>query len=173
VGAAGALLKLVSITDGTQSWLGVDASGVNASLVEAPVTVTLTDGAVKANEATNASKLNWTSLHVTHDSLELPFLDVSNAIDLLLAGTLALKVDIDGPGTGTFTATGSGTLGVGQVSDNSTSPAFTDAQATAVSLDTSLAAGGVGAAGASVKLASIVAGTDSWFGVDASGITGS
>src|SRR5262249_21194325 len=41
------------------------------------------------------------------------------------------------------------------------------------SLDTSVAAGGIGSLGASLKFASVVAGGDSWFGLDGSGISGS
>ena len=44
------------------------------------------------------------------------------------------------------------------------------AQALSLTLDTSLSAGGIGSAGASLRLVSLTQGAKSWLGVDATGI---
>src|SRR5947199_228173 len=165
VGGLSASLRLVSITQGTKSWLGVDASGINLSLSVDPLTLSLSNGELRLNRATGAAKLDWATLNVTTGSLQLPHLDVTGATDLHVAGTATIAL------AGLFTATGTGSLDVGQVSDAAASPAFTGAQATALTLDTSVAAGGVGGLSASLRLVSITQGTKSWLGVDASGIS--
>src|SRR5262249_22658319 len=110
------------------------------------------------------SKLNWSGLSTTADSLPLPHLGVIAATDLHVARTATVAL------AGLFTATCTGSLDVGQVSDSAAAPAFTGAQATALTLDTSVAAGGVGSASSSLKLLSITQGTKIWLAVDASGI---
>ena len=175
VGSLGSDLTLTSIVNsgaGT-SWLGVDASGISASLNEAPVTLTLSDGTLKLNRASGsgATKLDWTSFHPT--GLALPALDVSNSLDLELSGKLTVSIAEAGVGSGTITATGTGTLDEGQVTDAASGGQLggSDAQALALTLDTSVSAGGVGAAGGLLKLVSLTQGAKSWLGVDASGIS--
>src|SRR5262249_43767379 len=165
VGSASASLKLVSISQGTKSWLGVDASGISLSFAVDPLTLSLANGQLQLNRASGgASKLNWSGLNTTTDSLPLPHLGVIAATDLHVAGTATLAL------AGLFTATGTGSLDVGQVSDGAAAPALTNAQPTALTLDTSVAAGGVGGLSASLKLVSIRQGTKSWLGVDASAL---
>src|SRR5262249_44149224 len=100
-------------------------------------------------------------------NIALPHLDVEQGLDLHVAGTVDVSL------TGVFTATGSGSLDVGEVSDTAAGQGNVvgdHARAVALSLDTSVAAGGVGSLGASLKLVSVSQGTASWLGVDASGI---
>src|SRR5262249_23739912 len=135
-------------------------------LAVAPLTLTVSDGEFQLNQATGASRLNWSTLGVTPESLQLPQLGVTAGTELHVAG----KATVELPGF--FTASGTGSLDVGEVTDAAGSPQFTSAHAIALTLDTSVAAGGVGAAGGSLKLVSITQGTtSSWLGVDASGIT--
>src|SRR5206468_3339819 len=110
VGSVAAWLKLVSITQGTKCWLGVDASGINLSLSVDPLTLSLSNGELRLNRATGAAKLDWATLNVTTGSLQLPRLNVGAATDLHVAGTATVSL------TGLFTATGTGSLDVGQVS---------------------------------------------------------
>src|SRR5262249_4978131 len=162
VGGASASLKLVSISQGTKSWLGVDASGISLSLAVDPLTLSLSNGELKLNRASGgAAKLDWTTFAPT--GLALPSLGVAAAVDLHVAGKATVAL------AGLFSATGTGSLDVGQVTDAAT--VGTNAQATALTLDTSVTAGGVGSASASLKLVSITQGTKSWLGVDASGIS--
>src|SRR5205823_5864714 len=160
VGGASASLKLVSITQGTKRWLGVDASGINLSLSVDPLTLSLSNGELRLNRATNAPKLDWTSLQLTTASLQLPRLNISAATDLHVAGTATIAL------AGLFTATGTGSLDDSESAAATATPAFTNAQATALTLDTSVTAGGVGGASASLKLVSITQGTESWLRVD-------
>ena len=51
VGAAGASLKLVQLTQSGKSWLGVDASGITLSLNVDPLTISVTNGELKLNRA--------------------------------------------------------------------------------------------------------------------------
>ena len=44
-------MKLISLTQGSKSWLGVDASGINLSLTLDPLTVSVTDGELELNQA--------------------------------------------------------------------------------------------------------------------------
>src|SRR5207247_1773016 len=79
-------LKLVTIQQGAQSWLGVDASGIHVSL-EGVEGVTLgVTGTVKLNRATNAAKLDWTTF--TPSGTALPHLDVAATVDLAVTGTV-------------------------------------------------------------------------------------
>ena len=168
VGAAGGLLKLVSLTQGAKSWLGVDASGISISLALDPLTVAVTDGELKLNTAagSGASKLDWTMFVPESDSLALPTLAVAASLDLHLAGSVTVGL------AGTFAASGTGSLDEGQVTDAASGGQLggSDAQAIGLTLDTSVSAGGVGAAGASLKLVSLVQGSKSWLGIEATGI---
>src|SRR5207248_213727 len=92
VGGASASLKLVSIKQGTKSWLGVDASGINLSLAVDPLTLSLSNGELRLNRATNAAKLDWASLQLTPASLQLPHLNVTAATDLHVAGTASISL---------------------------------------------------------------------------------
>ena len=169
VGAAGASLKLVQLTQAGKSWLGVDASGINLSLALDPLTLSISDGELELNRAsgTGASKLDWKTLTPTA-GITLPALGFDNSLDLHISGTA--------------TVTLSGRLHRDRHRDRSTkassrgptrptSQTLTGAQALALTLDTSVSAGGVGAAGASLKLVQLTQGGKSWLGVDASGIT--
>src|SRR5437868_1700725 len=98
-------------------------------------------------------------------SLQLPRQTVGAATDLHVAGKATVAL------VGVFTETGNGSVDLGQVTDAAATPAFTNAKATALTLDTSVAAGGVGSVSASLKLVSITQGAQSWLGVDASGIS--
>ena len=87
-------LKLVSLTQGGKSWLGVDASGINLSFALDPLTVSVTDGELKLNRATGtgATKLDWTAFVPESDSLTLPALAVSSSLDLHVAGTADRRI---------------------------------------------------------------------------------
>src|SRR5262249_6141077 len=56
-------VKLVSLTQGANSWLGVDATGINLSLALDPLSVSVTGGELKLNRATGTGtqKLDWDS----------------------------------------------------------------------------------------------------------------
>src|SRR5262249_37610144 len=152
-------------TQGAKTWLGVDASGISLSFAVDPLTLSLSNGELQLNRASGgASKLNWSGLNTTTGSLSPPHIGVTAGHALDRAGTATVAL------AGLFTATGTGSLDVGQVTDAATTPMFTNAQATALTLDTSVAAGGVGGASASLHLVSITQGAKSWLGVDASGI---
>ena len=64
IGSAGASLSLVKLTQGTKSWLGVDASGITLSLSIDPLTVSVTNGELKLNRASGvgATPLDWHDL---------------------------------------------------------------------------------------------------------------
>src|SRR5262249_23485130 len=156
----------VALTQGTKSWLGVDASGINLSLAVGPVTGSVSKGELQLNRASGgAQKLDWTHF-VKSDGVALPTLGFTNNPDLAASGPATGKL------AGLFTATGTGSLDEGQVSgtDSTTSQTLTNAQALALTLDTSAAAGGVASVSASLHLVSLTQGTKSWLGVDAAGI---
>src|SRR5262249_54857955 len=82
VASASASLHLVSLTQGTNGWLGVDASGINLSLAVDPLTVTLSNGELQLNRASGgARKLDWTHF-VKSDGITLPTLGFTNTLDL-------------------------------------------------------------------------------------------
>src|SRR5262249_21598653 len=82
-GSASASLHLVSLTQGTSNWLGVDASGINLSLAIDPLTLSLSNGELQLNRAsgTGAQKLDWTHF-VKSDGISLPTLGFTNSLDL-------------------------------------------------------------------------------------------
>src|SRR5262249_39481848 len=102
--SVGVNVKLVSITQGARSWLGVDATGINLSLALAPLTVSVSGGALKLNRASGAgaSKLDWASfvevdpnhtptpitLAAPLSGLTLPHLDVASTLDLHVSGSV-------------------------------------------------------------------------------------
>src|SRR5262249_31932988 len=132
VGAAGSI-KVISITQGQEAWLGVDATGISLSLDASPVSVSLTHRALEINRARGgASKIDWISF--SPSGLPLPHLDVAGAIDLHVGGALALVIDLTGIGSGSFSARGIGSLDRGLVSDAATTPQFTGAEALALTL---------------------------------------
>src|SRR5262249_38403363 len=151
-----------------RSWRGVDASWIYLSLTVDPLSLSLSNGELQLNRAsgTGAQKLDWTHF-VKSDGIGLPTLGFTNTLDLHVAGTATVTLP------GVFTATGTGSLDQGQVggTDSTTSQTLTDAQAVALTLDTSAAAGGAGSLSASLHLISLTQGTKSWLGVDASGIS--
>src|SRR5262249_34940120 len=49
--SASVSVSLVSISQGANSWLGVDATGINLSLALDPLTVSVTGGELKLNQA--------------------------------------------------------------------------------------------------------------------------
>src|SRR5262249_14585731 len=161
LGSASASLHLVSLTQGTKSWLGVDASGINLSLTVDPLSLSLSNGELQLNRATGgAQKLDWT--HFTKSSgITLPTLAFTNTLDLHVSGTVTVTF------TGLFTATGTGSLDEGQISDAAVG---NNAQLLAIALDASVGGGG-SSASATVHLVSITQGAQSWLGIDASGVS--
>src|SRR5262249_32678533 len=139
---------------------------INLSLAVDPLSLSLSNGELQLNQASGgAQKLDWTHF-VKSDGIALPTLGFTNSLDLHVAGTATVSLP------GVFTATGTGSLDAGQVSgaDSTTPQTLADAQAVALTLDTSAAAGGVGSASAAVHLVSLTQGTNSLLGVVASGI---
>src|SRR5262249_27779816 len=59
--SAAVSLKLVSLVQGANSWLGVEASGVSVSTALDPLSVSMSGGELKLNRASGAgtSKLAW------------------------------------------------------------------------------------------------------------------
>src|SRR5262249_16763823 len=97
--SASASLHLVSLTQGTKSWLGVDASGINLSLAVDPLSLSLSNGELQLNRASGgAQKLDWTHF-VKSDGITLPTLGFTNTLDLHIAGTATVSL------AGVFTAT--------------------------------------------------------------------
>src|SRR5439155_16786692 len=104
-------LTVVSITQGTKSWLGVSGSELAVSLVGVSnVQFDVTHGSVKLNRATGAPKLDWTTLATTGLAFTKPA-GVTAAIDLHVGGTVALSA------FGALTAGGTLSFDQGQVSD--------------------------------------------------------
>ena len=173
IGSAGATLSLVKLTQGTKSWLGVDASGITLSLNVDPLTVSVTNGELKLNRASGvgATPLDWQSLTAAtplYAGIDLHTIDVTAAQSLHISGTATIAL------SGVFTATGTGSLDLGTVTVTSgadQTQVGTAAQALSLTLDTSVTAGGIGSAGATLSLVKLTQGTKSWLGVDASGIT--
>src|SRR5262249_60235733 len=113
VGSVSASLKLVSLSQGAQSWLGVDASGINLSLAVDPLTLSLSNGQLQLNRAAGgASKLDWTHLTPAAGALPLPPLGFTNALDLHVSGTATVGL------AGLFSATGTGAVDEGEVRGN-------------------------------------------------------
>src|SRR5262249_43780329 len=114
VGSLGASLKLVSVTQGTASWLGVDASGINLSLALGPLSVSVSGGELKLNRfgGTASGKVDWSTFTTAAGhggGMHLPLVDVKNTLDLHLAGTVAVEL------AGVFTATAAGSVDLGQL----------------------------------------------------------
>src|SRR5262249_57754252 len=104
VGWVSASLQLVSLTQGTKSWLGVDASGINLSLAVDPLSLSLSNGELQLNRASGgAQKLDWTHF-VKSDGIALPTLAFTNSLDLHIAGTATVSL------AGLVTATVTGAL---------------------------------------------------------------
>ena len=146
VGAAGASLKLVQLTQGAKTWLGVDASGITLSLTLDPLTLAITNGELKLNRATGsgATQARLEDAHARPHRDRPSRRSTSTAtLDLHISGTATVALG------GLFTATGTGSLDVGQWTgtDATTGQTLTDAQALVLTLDTSASAGGVGSAG--------------------------
>src|SRR5262249_30367754 len=149
-----------------KSWLGVDASGIGLSLAVDPLTVSLSNVGCRwigGGGPGGRSPAGRISSRGAGFCLPPPGLPTPPSLMWAARGPVALP--------GVFKATGTGSLDQGQVSgtDSTTSQTLTDAQAVALTLDTS-AAGGVGSAAASLRLVSLTQRTSSWLGVDASGI---
>src|SRR5262249_15243287 len=115
VGAAGSI-KVVSITQGPDSWLGIEAHGISLTLTQGPVAISLTNGELQVNRSSTGTNLNW-SMWAPTGGIALPHLDITAAVDLHVAGTIVLTVDLAGLGVGSISAKGTGTLDIGTVSD--------------------------------------------------------
>src|SRR5205823_5029525 len=109
-------VKLISITQGARSWLGVEASGITISLALDPLSVSLVGGALKLNKVSGAgaSKLDWASFTEGAGStpltgLPLPHLDVAQGLDLHLSGTVEVEL------ADVFSVTATGSLDLGQL----------------------------------------------------------
>src|SRR5262249_10125635 len=101
-------VELISLSQGANSWLGVDASGISLSLGLAPLAVAVTGGELKLNRASGAGthKLDWDSFDASVpkplEGLPLPALDIDKALDLHIAGTVEVTL------ADVFTATAAG-----------------------------------------------------------------
>src|SRR5262249_43453035 len=156
-------VNLISLAQGANSWLGVEATGINLSLALDPLSVSVSGGELKLNRAAGAGthKLDWKSFTEAGAGAPLggwprPHLDIASSLDLDLAGTVAVEL------AGVFTATAAGSVDLGQLTDGAVGGT---ANYTAVNL-TASAGGGGAAAGATVHLVSITNGAKSWLGVD-------
>ena len=191
-------LKLVSIKDGTTSYLGVEISNLAASLIgfSGVLDFQAFETNVQVNRATAGAKLDWDSLATSGIAL-VGFLDIDEALDVHADG----KVAFDALGLVVGKATGTGgpgfSLDLGQASTTAAngtgSVEFTDASVVKVSLSNAALFVGIGGslsgagAGASVvdgslgfgatvdslKLVSIKDGTTSYLGVEISNLAAS
>ncbi|TMJ93590.1 MAG: hypothetical protein E6G67_11940 [Actinobacteria bacterium] len=174
-------VKFVSITQGAKNWTGVDVAGAALDLLGVPnVTLSVSGGAVKVNQATGAAKLDWTTFSPT--GMSLPHLDIGQDLDLHVSGSAKLQA------YGVLIALGTIDLDEGQVTDTNT--VGTDAEALSFELKNAQAFAGSGgvlsgttidtsnAIGVdgkvkSLKVVSISQGEKSWLGIDASGVDAS
>src|SRR4029079_8061178 len=100
-------LKLIQITNKTdlanpKSWLGVEASDISLTIALAPLSLAVTDGTLKLNQATGVgvSKLDWDSFTAATDVRTdpavrhgLPFaLDIDRTLDLHLSGNASIDL---------------------------------------------------------------------------------
>src|SRR5207237_2919834 len=126
VGVVGSIrsLNAVLISQGTDSWFGLDASGLAVSLVGVPnVTLSVTEGELKANKSSGFAthNLDWSTLAA--NGLSLPALDIGAGTSPHVSGTVVLSA------FGALVATGTLTLDKGSVSDAATVGANADALA--------------------------------------------
>src|SRR5204862_327462 len=114
--SASVSVNLVSLSQGANSWLGVEATGISLSLALDPLLVSVTNGALKLNRAAGAGthKLDWDSFTEGADptplaGVPLPHLNIDTSLDLHLAGTVEVTL------SGVFTATAAGSVDLGQL----------------------------------------------------------
>src|SRR5205823_245656 len=167
------LLKITNATNpaAVKSWLGVDASDLNFCLEFAPLTLAVTEGALRLNSATGVgvAKLDWAALTYTPaDHNGLPFgLNIGPALSLHVEGNASIEF------AGLLTVTGSFSLDQLDVTDpDLTAVVGTGATALALTLTAAASGGGASVSGTlhliKITNASNPAAVKSWLGVDAS-----
>ncbi|MCP4973845.1 MAG: hypothetical protein GY914_09265, partial [Prochlorococcus sp.] len=161
---AAGTLELIRVSNATQSWLGVEASDLSFGLNFAPVSLAVTNGELKLNQATGADRVDWSAISIDLDSdpATAAFnVDVNADVDLSVSGDAAISFD------DLLTVDGSFTL-VQQDADagNVTGAPAEFAGAKALILNLSVAADSAAATAAgTLELIRVSNATQSWLGV--------